>query len=257
MNFPTGNKLVKNFLFFPQSQWDDQPENWGLRHEEVMIPVTKDSEISALWFPQDGEARETIILPHGNAGNISHRLFKVAPLIKKGFQVLLFDYRGYGKSTGDINNEEDLYKDGEAALNWLKEKKGIEPQSVVVLGESVGCAVALELAVRYPVKAVILESPFTSLRDMAKTHYPLMPAFLVKGFELNNLEKVKQIKAPLLHIHGTRDSICPFSMGETLFSGAQEPKEIFVVQNGDHNDIVMVAGNEYFDRIDRFIKNLS
>jgi fermentation-respiration switch protein FrsA (DUF1100 family) len=257
MNFPFGTDLVRKYLFFPQAAWDDSPENWGLDYEEVQIPAGPTVRLSGLWFPQEGKNKGTILLSHGNAGNISHRLFKIAPLVKKGFQVLLYDYRGYGKSTGEIRSESDLYEDGDAAFGWLVTEKKADPSEIVLLGESVGCAIALETATRHKAKAVVLESPFTSVPQMAKLHYPFLPSSLAKGFALDNTEKIQKVDVPLLQIHGTDDSICPISMGEELFGLAKEPKEFFRVEGADHNDLVMVAGDEYSNRIEEFIKKVS
>ena len=249
--------MIKNFIFFPQSSWDDEPRHWNLQHEEVNIPVKGEVSLNALWFPGKNKDADVILLSHGNAGNISHRLFKVVPLLQKGFQVLLYDYRGYGKSSGEIEHQKDLYQDAEAAYQWLVTNKKILPEKIIVYGESIGCAPTLELAAHHKVKAVILESPFTSLKELGKLHYPFLPSFLAQNFQFNNREKIKKVTTPLLHIHARNDTICPYSLGISLFEEANEPKEIFVIDQANHNDLVGIAGAEYFDRIEKFVAGIT
>ena len=245
--------LLKQFLFFPQANWDDTPQNWHLTSEEVTIATPFDVNLSAWWLPSP-EHKATILLFHGNAGNISHRLFKAEPLIRKGYNVLLVDYRGYGKSTGDINKVDDLYEDGEASLVYLEKNKGILANQIVLFGESLGSVVALELASKHTIKAVILEGAFTSAEDLIKKHYPFVPSFFLKNFKADNLEKIKKVSAPVLIIHGSQDEICPPSMADFLFQAASGPKELFKVEGADHNNIPIVAEEKFAERIDEFIQ---
>jgi len=252
-----GPNFIKSLLFFPQKSWDDSPVNWGLQFEELNLATPSGIQVNAVWLPSANPEAEAIVFFHGNAGNLSHRFFKVAPLIKRGYHVLLLDYRGYGKSEGEINTEEDLYKDGETVLKWLQEEKNISPERIVLYGESLGGGIALEIAMRFPVKAIIIESTFTSLKEMAKNHYPLVPTAVIRDFYFRNNEKIKEIKAPILIIHGTNDSISPYWMGEKLYESAPEPKEFFKVEGAEHNNLTLLAGDEWVNRIDEFVKKYS
>ncbi len=246
--------MIKQFLFFPQKEWDDAPDNWNLDFEDVKIPVSSGVTLSAWWLKSSKPDASAIILFHGNAGNISHRLFKAVPLVQKGYDVLLVDYRGYGKSTGDIKSAADLAEDGEKTLEWVREEKGLSPDRIILFGESIGSTVALELAARHRVKAVILEGAFTSAEELVKMHYPFVPAAALGGFRVDNEKNIQKNRSPLLVIHGTQDTICPIAMAEKLFHAAPGRKELFKVEGADHNDLPVVAGKSYAEKIDEFIR---
>ena len=245
--------MITSFLFFPDKDFWQRPEDYGLSYEDVSA-VTSDGVRLHGWYLPAWPSHATVVMFHGNAGNISHRLFKTAPLVKEGISFLLIDYRGFGRSEGEIGKGEDLFSDGRAALDWLQKEKGVAPSGVFLFGESIGSAPALQLASELPVKGVILESPFTTLKELARKHYPFAPSLLLGSFAFDNLSNIQKMKAPLLIIHGKADEICPFRMGETLFESASGAKEIFVIPSGGHNDLVDVAGPEYFSRIRRFVR---
>jgi fermentation-respiration switch protein FrsA (DUF1100 family) len=252
--------FITQFMFFPEKRWEGRPENWGLDPEEVFLETPSGARLNALWFPAgkppEGREAVTLLLFHGNAGNISHRFFKTDPLVRKGFNVLLPDYRGYGKSSGRITGERDLYEDGASAMEWLLRVKRIPPERIVLYGESIGSAVALETALRYPVKAVILEGGMTSMVKLAAHHYPFAPAFLLKDFEFDGLRRIRELRSPVLILHGRRDSICPFRMAEEMFAAAAGPKEFFAVDGADHNDLAVVALGRYAETIRGFVDRL-
>jgi len=246
--------LLKQFLLFPQKKWDDSPDNWNLDFEDVSIPISTRVTLSAWWLKGSKPDGEAILFFHGNAGNISHRLFKAVPLIQKGYDILLVDYRGYGKSTGSIESAADFSEDGEKTLEWVREEKHLELDQIILFGESLGSITALELASKHAVKAVVLEGVFTSAEDLIKRHYPFVPPGALGDFRVDNMEKIRQCRAPLLMLHGTADSICPISMAETLLNAAPGPKEFFKVEGADHNDLPIVAGKQFAERIDGFIR---
>jgi uncharacterized protein len=246
-------KVESFFIFFPSRLFDLTPEALRLEYKEVYFTTEDGKRLHGWWFPVDGD-NPAVIHFHGNAGNISHRLDLVSQLLKNKLQVFLVDYRGFGKSEGRPS-EEGLYMDGVAAYDHLVRKEGILPRNIVLHGHSIGAAVAVEVALRRQVRSVILESAFTSTRDMAKT----MPLFRILSplFPANydNLQKIGRLHVPKLIIHGEVDEIVPFSMGERLFNAAKEPKYPFRVESAGHNNTYVVGGERYFHVFAAFAKD--
>ena len=172
---------------------------------------------------------------HGNGGNVGDRAPHASLLAAAGFDVLLFDYRGYGRSPGRPG-EDATYADARAARAALLAADGVDSAHVLYLGESLGAAVALELALAHPPAALVLQSPFTSVRDMARVHYPLIPRALVPD-AYPSLDRIRHLRAPLLVLHGARDTIVPLIYGEALFEAAPEPKRLEVFPDAGHNDL--------------------
>ena len=246
-------KIENFFIFFPQRSFDFAPESFGLAYENASF-TTEDGKTLHGWFFPGEKAQPVILHLHGNAGNISHRLDLAQMFVRKGLSVFLFDYRGFGKSEGRPD-EKGLYQDGMAAYEYLVQKKAILPSNIVLHGHSIGAAVAIEVALKRSAKGVILESAFTSTKDMAKTMpiffllSPLLPA------SYNNLEKAARLRTPKLVIHGDGDDIVPFSMGQKLFEGAAEPKFFYPVRNAGHNDVFTVGGERYLEVVAEFARN--
>jgi fermentation-respiration switch protein FrsA (DUF1100 family) len=241
------------FIYFPQSNFDFSPEEFRLQHKEAFFDTEEGERLHGWFFP--GEKDSPVIVHfHGNAGNISHRLDLVEPFLRRGLSVFLFDYRGFGKSSGRPS-ERGLYRDGLAAWTYLVEKEKIAPERIVLHGHSIGAAVAIEVALQKKVRGLIIESAFTSTKDMAKTMVlfslfsPVLPA------HYNNLEKIRRVPFPMLIIHGDRDEIVPFSMGQKLFEAAAEPKFFHPVLDAGHNDVFIVGGEKYFEVFAGFARN--
>ncbi|HVR69813.1 MAG TPA: alpha/beta hydrolase [Vicinamibacteria bacterium] len=233
--------MIDALLYFPSRRFDDAPARHGLAHEDALLRTADGESLHGWWFAARAAPRlGHLVHFHGNAGNISHRLAEAVALTAAGFDVLLFDYRGYGRSTGRPH-EEGLYRDARAAVDWVARRPGVDPSRAFYLGESLGGAVALELALERPPRGLVLQSTFTGLRDMAREHYPLVPAFLVPdGYP--SLRRIAQLRAPLLVIHGGRDEIVPFVHGQRLFAAAPEPKRFHPVTGAGHNDLLAVMG---------------
>lgn len=245
---------VENFfIFFPQSHFDFKPEALRLPYKEAFFN-TEDGERLHGWFFASEKDGPVILHFHGNAGNISHRLDLVQPFQRKGFSVFLVDYRGFGKSSGRPS-EQGLYRDGLAAWAYLVEKENIAPERIVIHGHSIGGAVAIEVALQKKVRGVILESAFTSTKNMAET-MPLFALFApVFPAHYNNLEKIHRLRAPKLIVHGESDEIVPFSMGKKLFEAATDPKSFYPVKDAGHNDVFVVGGERYFEVFAEFARN--
>ena len=209
------------------------PRAAGLDYDDVTLHTADDVALHGWWVPARN-ARGAVLIFHGNAGNISHRIDYLTMFNRLGYAVLIIDYRGYGKS-GGTPSEEGTYRDAEAAWQFLTETREFKPQDIVILGESLGGGVATWLAVRHPPRALVLASIFTSVPDLGARVYPWLPVRLLARIDYNNLERMQQITAPVLIAHSRDDDIVPFAHGEALFAAAREPKQ-FLVMSGGHND---------------------
>lgn len=247
--------MITSMIFFPEKTLYENPKDYGLAFEDVEV-VTSDGVKLHGWFLKANPEKGAMLFLHGNAGNISHRLFKVKGWVERGFSVLLIDYRGYGKSEGKIQHGDDVMEDAAAALDWLLGGGGRHApllQRIILYGESLGSAPAIRLASENEVTAIILEGPFTSFSELARTHYPFVPEFVLRDFEFRNLNRIGELKSPLFIMHGTHDEVCPHAMGERLFESAPAPKKFFSVPKGNHNDLPTAAGEEYWEKPYEFI----
>ncbi|MCP4669274.1 MAG: alpha/beta hydrolase, partial [Deltaproteobacteria bacterium] len=165
---------VENFfIFHPERRLAMVPSQWGLDYEEVHFNTPDNMRLHGWFFPLKGDPA-TILFCHGNAGNISHRLENITLLLDQGLQVFIFDYRGYGRSTGRPS-EAGVYRDGLAAYDFLAKQKGVRPRRIVLFGRSLGAAVAIEIALQRKVRSLIMESAFTSTKEMARTVWLFWP----------------------------------------------------------------------------------
>jgi fermentation-respiration switch protein FrsA (DUF1100 family) len=237
----------EKLIYFPSSDLDDTPAALGLEHEDVVLHSSDGIRLHAWFLPaRTGARRFTVLVCHGNAGNISHRLERALSMQRElGVDVLLFDYRGFGRSEGKPR-EQGTYEDALSAYRYLASERGIAPERIVLFGESLGAAVAVELSSRVPARALVLESPFTSIRAMARVAYPFLPAGWVRT-KYDNLEKIGSLTVPLLVIHGTRDEVVPFRQGQELFRAAREPKRFLGVEGAGHTDSYVVGGASYWN----------
>ena len=245
------SKLENKLIFYPDRGFDDSPSNWNLSYRDVLLR-TKDGEKLHCWFfPLAGEP-PVLLFCHGNAGNISHRIENAEHLVKRGISVFLLSYRGYGKSTGRPS-EKGIYLDGLAAYDYLTESEKIPPNRIALFGRSLGGAVALEVALQRGVKCIIIESAFTSLRDMSKTIFPwsLFSPFIPNHY--NNGSKIATLSVPKLIVHGKNDEIVPFWIGEKLFTLAKDKKKFLAIEGAGHNDTYIVGGSTYFNEVVSFI----
>jgi pimeloyl-ACP methyl ester carboxylesterase len=247
----------EKLIFSPSSEIMPIPRPSGVIVEEVSFK-TKDGKTLNGYFSPNEETNETIVFFHGNAGNISGRIGRMLLCNKLKKNVLIFDYRGFGKSSGIITKEEDLYSDGEAAIKFLQEEKNLPVEKMILWGRSLGGGVATELVKRFPVSKLILESTFTNLDTLAIEKFPVarfLPHFLIK-YKFQNIEKIKSIKIPILILHSQEDEIIPYSHGEQLFQKANEPK-LFMKIKGSHNGSVSASGVEIFNVVKKFLKQNS
>ncbi len=234
--------LLNALLYFPSRTIAQTPAQVGLAHRELWIDTDDGQRLHGWWVSRRADLRGHVLLCHGNAGNIGDRLLHAQVLTGAGFDVLLFDSRGYGLSSGRPG-EQGSYADARAARACLLRQEDVDPARVLYLGESLGGGVAVELAICHPPAALVLLSAFTSVRDMARQHYRAIPAALVPD-AYPSLRLIGGLRAPLLVVHGEDDMIVPLEHGQALFGAAPEPKRLFVVAGAGHNDIVSLAGRE-------------
>ena len=226
------------------------PAAIGLAYEDVTLQ-TRDGVRLHAWFIPAEHPRATVLFCHGNAGNISHRLDSIHLLHSLGLQVLIFDYRGYGQSEGNPS-EAGTYRDVDAAWRYLREARGLPASQIIVFGRSLGAAVAADLASRTRPGAVILESAFTSVPDLAAGIYPWLPVRLLSRYRYDNLDKLTRIEGPLLLVHSREDEIIPFAHGVRLFESAHEPKA-FLETSGGHNDAFQGSRKAYTHGLQSFL----
>lgn len=229
---------------FPQGEWDQQAQ---LGASDVWMQTLDGVRLHAWWAPSKDSRFATLFL-HGNAGNVTHRAARIREIVAAGSSVLMLDYRGYGKSSG-WPTEKGLYIDSEAAYIYLL-GLGYHAQQIVLHGESLGTAVAIDLASRRPCAGLILEAPFSSASAVAATVLPLLGPALVRSY--NSIPKVRWLLMPKLFMQGDRDEIIPLRLGQSLYAAAQAPKWFWIVEGAHHNDILDQAGPEYRKRLQSF-----
>ncbi len=225
---------------YPDGDWGEQKR---IGAEEVWIDAGG-VRLNGWWKARQG-AQCAVLFLHGNAGNVSHRAGAMEDFSAAGAAVLVIDYRGYGKSAG-WPTERGLYADAEAAYEWLR-RQGWPEDRIVVVGESLGTTVAVDLASRRRVAALVLEAPFPSARAVARRILPWIGPAVVWGFDAKS--KIGAVRAPLLVIHGKQDEVIDYELGVEVFRAAREPKEMWTVARGHHNDLHVVEPAEFQRRL--------
>lgn len=246
-------RVENSFVFYPASSFELTPSDLGLPYEDIFFTTADGERLHGWLFPLPCDS-PIILFCHGNAGNISYRLDNIRMLLESGLSVFIFDYRGYGKSTG-TPSERGLYRDGEAAWDYLVQEQQVRPERIVLFGRSLGAAVAVDLALKRKVRSLIAEGAFTSTREMAKTLFPLNLLSLFIPAHYNNREKVARLPLPKLIVHGDADEIVPFAMGKKLFAAAMIPKWFYRIPGAGHNDTYLVGGRTYFEALAAFARD--
>ncbi len=246
--------IEKRFVFFPTAEISQTPAAVGLAYEEVFFTTGDGLRLHGWFVPGSGDV--TWVWFHGNGGNISHRVEELDSLRRKlGVNQFIFDYRGYGRSEG-TPSEEGTYQDARAVLAYLHSRPDVAAGKIVYFGRSLGAAVAVELAASYPPLGLVLVAAFTSVEDMAQLMFPYLPVrFMVKG-HYDSLRRIRQVRSPLLVMHGNLDTTVPLSQGEKLFRAANAPKRFHLLTGVGHNDTYR-AGQGYWETLDEFLAYLS
>jgi uncharacterized protein len=250
----TTNILERFFVYYPMKEIFADPSRIGLQYQDVRAVAGDGIKVHGWFVPKPG-ARFTFLIFHGNAGNISHRLGWIQMLHELDAHVMIIDYRGYGLSEGRPF-EKGLYLDALAAHAWWAEKHAADRSKLILVGESLGGAVAIDLASRVPVDGLVLQSTFTTAWDMAKTIIPIGLLQPLTGVRFDSAAKIRELGCPKLFIHGNRDEIVPFRLGRKLYELSPPPKEFYEVHGAGHNDLILVAGSEYSRRLQAFLSGI-
>jgi len=226
----------ESYIFFPSPTMNDLPQN--IPYKDVYI-TTPDNETLHGYYADSG-GDKTILYMHGNGGNISFL-----------HNALLFDYRGYGLSSGTITQESDIYTDAESAYNFLMNEKDTNPADMIFWGHSLGGAVAIHLAQTKTPHAVIVESTFSSVDRLARQHYPYLPTSLILRYHINAGEKIQNITSKILIAHGTEDTAVPPDHAHILYKQAPDPKQIMIVEGAPH--IPLTRRASYLESVHTFL----
>ena len=242
--------LQDRLVYFPTRELEATPRTLGVEYEDVWLR-TEDGVRLHGWFVATPAARATVLFFHGNGGNISHRLGRIGIFRQLGLNVLLFDYRGYGRSDG-APSEQGTYRDARAAWRYLTETRGLSPSTIILYGESLGGAVATHLAAAQAPRAVVVESSFSSMVDLGAEVYPWLPVRWISRYVYPSARNLARIHAPVLIIHSRDDEIIPFRHGQALFAAAHEPKEFLEIRGG-HNEGPLASGAHYLRGLEGFL----
>ena len=238
----------RNLLYHPSENnyQNDEPQ---FNYKEVNINVEANIKLKSWFIEKDLIKFKTLLIFHGNAGDLSNRIYKLNELNKLKLNILLISWRGFSGNNGSPT-EKNLYKDAEAAIKWLNQRK-ITNNQIILYGESLGTGVAVEMAKKNNVISIILESPFTSIENSAKIYYPYLPVKLLLKDRYDSINKIQKIKSPILIMHGKKDDVVPFSMGKELFDKANDPKHSYFTSIDDH---MMEFNSELLKEIKNFIE---
>ena len=249
--------MQRRLMYFPMGDVPTPGEIGLLDVESVTFDTTDGLGLSGWFIAASGSSpRVTVLVFNGNAGNRAHRAPLAAALRRHGLQVLLVDYRGYGGNLG-APTENGLAADSRAARAYLAGRPDVDASRIVYFGESLGTAVAIDLAVDYPPAALVLRSPFTSMADVGQHHYWFLPVRRFLWDRFAAIDQIRRIRVPLLVIAGERDRIVPIENSRRLYDAAGAPKTLLVLPDADHNDAALLAGDEMIQAIARFLQPLA
>lgn len=250
--------LVDYLSFAPEKYPGPGRDSWNISNlshpvEDHWIIAPDKTRLHTLYLPNK-KANISILWLHGNAGNITGRLDQAISWVNNlPVSVLLFSYRGYGRSEGSPSIKR-LFQDTKTAYDYLSKLEN--NSSIVIYGHSLGGAAAIDLAAQVSCSGLILEGAFTSLVDIGKMFYPYLPVKWFVGDYLNSLGKIDRIDCPKLFIHGDQDEVVPYEMGRRLYAKAKEPKTFYHVKGGDHNNLLDIGGEEFLRQVSKFLKTI-
>lgn len=243
-------------VFEPSPTLQTNPARMGMAYQPVQVPVGANGMLDGFWVPANAANAPTVLYFHGNYRNIGNNLEHTRNLHQLGFNVLLVDYRGFGRSTGAAKPSEALvYADAEATWQYLTKVRGTPANQAFIYGHSLGGAVAIDLASHHPEAAgLIADSTFTSMADMGRLNYGFLPIDWLITQRFESLQKVASLKLPVLFIHGTWDKKIPVEMGKRLYAAAPQPKTLLLIEGGEHNNSATIGWVEYRDAVSAFVQ---
>jgi uncharacterized protein len=252
--------MQSRFIFFPTRTVYKTPLDLGLPAQEVWVPVKnwlgQTERIHGWWLPGRDAKLGTVLYFHGNGGTLGG-VDQMNRIHKLGFSVLVISYRGYGKSEGGFPSESQVYEDAQAAWNYLVNDRKIPPNQITIYGYSIGGAISIDLAAKQPdARALIVQSTFTSLREMALLQKPfrLFPIELILTQRFNSIDKVRSLKMPVMFFHGDADEIVPPRMSQALYDASPEPKQLLFIRGANHNDAEFTI--EHLEAIRKFVQTV-
>ncbi len=235
---------------FPDGEWSPKAE--GLEVEDVWFFAPDGEELHGWWIPHE-KARGTLLYCHGNAGSLADQAGALVELRRLGVHLFAFDYRGYGRSSGRPS-QGGVLRDAQAAHDHVVRALGQPEESIVLLGHSLGGAIAIDCAVHRPVAGLIVQSSFVDTREMARELYPQVPMHWIARRRFRSIDKVRALEVPKLFVHGDCDERIPHTHGERLFEAAAEPKDLFIVPRAGHSDVHDHGGESYFEKLSDFCR---
>ncbi len=248
--------LLYSLLYFPSRAIVETPGGAGLEYRDLALDTDDGERLHGWWVPARARPVGHVLFCHGNAGNVGDRVLHADLLTAAGFDVLLFDYRGYGDNPGRPS-EEALYRDARAAREYLSRREDVDTERLVYFGESLGAAVVVKLATEHPPAGLVLRSPFTSLAAVGKLHYRWLPVGWMLKDRYESLAAIKGVHVPVLVIAGGSDAIIPATQSRALHDAAAGPKRFVLIEGADHNDAELFVGPEVLAAVGRFLDEVT
>jgi pimeloyl-ACP methyl ester carboxylesterase len=251
------------FIFFPSKFIETRPDSFHLDYQEVWLPVktgvNQSERMYCWWLPAPKTRLGVLLYLHGNGINMGANIAYARQFLQLGFSVLTIDYRGYGLSEGGFPTESRVYEDAAAAWDYLVRERKVEPHQIFIYGHSLGGAIAIDLAVRHPDAAgLIVESSFTSIRQMVdrRGQFWMFPVDLLLTQRFDSIDKVRSLSVPVLFIHGTADTVVPSVMSQQLYAATPAFKQLLLVPGAGHNNVMEVAGSQYLQTVQNFVRQV-
>ena len=241
--------LQRKLLYHPTV--DNYLNEKDLNHKIQRIYIKSDNDLIG-WYHKKNKNFKTLLFFHGNAGRLENRIYKLNEISNLDLNYLIVAYRGFSGNDGKPS-EFGLYKDANESKKWLNQN-GVRNEDIILYGESLGTAIAIDMGQNFNLSGIILEAPFISMTKLAKKYYPFLPINLLLKDKYENLKKIKNINFPVLVMHGKKDKIVPFSMGKTIFENANKPKYSYF---NDFDDHMMEFNKDLLESINSFIKRLN
>lgn len=243
-----------HMVFFPIKELRGAPASWGMEYEDVTIEsLDKTAKLHGWFIPAKG-ASKTLLFFHGNAGNISHRGESIRIFHKAGLNVFIIDYRGYGASTGKPS-EQGVYDDARSVWQYLTGERGVADSNIIIFGRSLGGVIATQLASEVKPAGLIVESVFSSAKDVARQLMPVISRLVFIRYQFDAEQMIRNVRVPLLVLHSPADDIIPFNLGKKVYDAANDPK-LFYEMKGDHNGGFLESQPEYQQTLEKFIASL-